>query len=247
VLTLWADSAKHFRENAGYVGGYVVCSAFVTAVFRISNSVAAMMIDKDAPPAWMPAFRLVSLLWLAVGASLCAAAFFSLVGKRIDRPLWKCSGWRDGVRRFFLPWFILFLCQIVIIDMIGKLADAGMTDALSSLFMLELLVQAFLVPVGACIMYWGRMDWKELPSVLGPIYGQFLLVLPVVFIGVGQWLLAYMRADLIPTDSGLDILWLGLYDAVLDYITCFAFVMMWRVCMVHRDKSMEGGENPFDF
>ena len=123
VLTLWADSSKRLRENAGYAAGSVVCSAAVAAVFRVANASVEAMIDKEPPPPWMPAFRLVSLLWLAVGASVCAAAFFSMIGRRVDRPLWKCPGWQDGVRRFFLPWFIVNLCQIMIIDMMMKLAD----------------------------------------------------------------------------------------------------------------------------
>ncbi len=247
MLTLWSDSYKNLRENAAYATGYVACSAVVAAVVRIANAVVMALVDKEAPPAWIPVFRLVSLLWLAIGASLCAAAFFSLIGRRIDRPLWKCLGWRDGIRRFFLPWFILNLCQMMVIDLMVKLGEAGMQSALQSVIMLSLALQAFCLPLGACIMYWGRLDWGQIPSVLEPIYGQFLLVIPVLFIGLGQWFLGHLRIEIIPTDTGLDILWLGLYDVVLDFATCFAFVMMWRVCMIHRDRSMEGGGNPFDF
>ncbi len=247
MLSLWSDSSKRFRENSAYVTGYVACSAVVAAVYRIANAAVAADVDKAAPPPWIAAFRLASLLWLAVGASLCAAAFFSMIGRRVDRPLWKCAGWQDGVRRFFLPWFIINLCQLMVIDMMLKLGEAGMQSALPSLFMLDLALQAFCLPVGVCIMYWGRLDWGQLPSALEPIYGQFLLTIPVLFIGLGQWILIDLRSAMIPTDTGLDILWMGLYDAVLDCITCFAFIMMWRVCMLHRDRSMEGGGNPFDF
>jgi hypothetical protein len=247
LLSLWSDSYRHLRQNSAYAAGYVGCAAVVAAVYRGANAGIAAIFDKDAPPPWLPAFRLGSLLWLAVGAALCAAVFFSLIGRRVDRPLWKCSGWQDGVRRFFLAWFILNLCQIMVIDVMIKLNEAGMESSLPSLLMLDLVLRVFFLPVGACIMYWGRLDWAHLPGVLEPIYAQFLLVIPVLFIGFGQWILSYLGAEKIPTDTGLDILWIGLYDAVLDYISCFAFVMMWRVCMIHRDRSMEGGGNPFDF
>ena len=247
MLTLWADSYRHFRENGRYVAGYVACSAVVAAVYRIANAAVAATIDKEAVPPWMPVFRLGSLLWLAAGAALCAAAFFSMIGRRVDRPLWRCSGWREGTRRFFLSWFILNLCQIMVIDMMIKVGEAGMHSALPSLFMLDLLLQAFCLPVGVCIMYWGRLDWGRLPSILGPVYGQFLLVVPVLFIGLGQWMLIDVRSAVIPSGAGMDILWLGMYDAALDCITCFAFVMMWRVCMLHRDHSMQNRGNPFDF
>jgi hypothetical protein len=135
----------------------------------------------------------------------------------------------------------------MVIEMMVKLGEAGMHGSLPSLFMLDLALQAFCLPVGVCIMYWGRLDWSQLPAALEPIYGQFLLVIPVLFIGMGRWILIHSCDTIMPADRGLDILWLGLYDAVLDYITCFAFVMMWRVCMIHRDRSMEGGGNPFDF
>jgi hypothetical protein len=247
VLSLWSDSYRHLRDNAGFAAGYVVCAAVVVAVYRGANAGIAAIVDKDTPPAWLPAFRLGSLLWLAIGAALCAAVFFSLIGRRVDRPLWKCSGWQDGVRRFFLPWFILCLCQMMVIDLMVKVSEAGMVSSLPSLLMLDLVLRIFFLPVGVCIMYSGRLDWAHLPGALEPIYGQYLLVIPVLFIGFGQWILGYLAALSVPTDTGLNILWLGLYDALLDYITCFAFVMMWRVCMIHRDRSMEGGGNPFDF
>ncbi len=247
LLTLWADSYRHFRNNLRHATGYVAASAVVAAVFRLANVAVAAVIDKDAPPLWLPFFRLASLVWLAAGAALCAAAFFSMIGRQMDRPLWRCSGWQDGVRRFFLPWFILNLCQIMVIDMMIKVGEAGMHNVLPSLFMLDLALQAFCLPVGVCVMYGGRLDWARLPESLEPIYRQFLLVIPVLFLGLGQWLLIDLRGDLIATDAGLDILWLGLYDAVLDGITCYAFIMMWRVCMLHRDRSMENHGNPFDF
>jgi hypothetical protein len=247
VLTLWSDSYRRLRENTAYAAGYVAASTMVVAAYRIANAAVAAMIDKDAPPPWMPAFRLASLIWLAAGAALCAAAFFSLIGRRVDRPLWRCLDWRDGVRRFFLPWFILNLSQILVIDMMIKATDTEMHSLLPTLIMLGMALQAICVPVGACIMYSGRLDWSRLPAALAPIHGQFLLTLPVLFIGLGQWLLSHLSVDLIPADSGLDILWLGLYDVVLYGITCFAFVMMWRVCMLHRDQSMENRGNPFDF
>jgi len=247
LLTLWADSYRHLRNNARYAAGYVACSAVVAAAYRIANDMVTRGIDKEAPPAWMPGYRLVSLLWLAAGAALCSAAFFSLIGRQVDRPLWRCAGWRDGVRRFFLPWLILNLFQILIIDMMIRAAETGMQSALPSLLLLELGFQAFAVPVGTCIMYSGHLNWSRLPAALEPLYGQFLLVIPVLFVGLGQWILIDARGAMIATDSGLDILWLGLYDTMLDVITCYAFIMMWRVCMIHRDHSMEHRGNPFDF
>ena len=247
MLTLWADTYKRMRENAKYAAGYVACSAVVTAVYRIADAVVSPMIDKESPPSWLPAFRMLSLLWLAAGAAVCAAAFFSLIGRRVDRPLWRCAGWQDGVRRFFLPWFILNLCQIMVIDMMVKAGETEMQSILPTLFMMDLVLQALCIPLGTCIMYWGRLDWRRLPSALAPIYGQFLLVIPVFFIALAQWILIDARGAIIPAETGLNILWLGLYDAVLDAITCFAFIMMWRVCMLQRDRSMEHRGNPFDF
>ena len=247
MVTLWSDSWKHLRENSAYAGGYVLSSAVVSAVYRGATEAVGPMTGGDEAPAWLGLFRFGSLLWLAMGGAVCAAVFFSLMGRQIDRPLWRCAGWQDGVRRFFLPWLILYLMLVAVIDAIIRLGEAGVDGALSSLLVIHLALSVLMLPVGVCVMYFGRLDWGRMGQTLEPIYGQFLLTLQVICVCFAQWVLVFMRDLLVPGDTGLDILWLGLYDAVLDYATCFAFVMMWRVCMIHRDRSMEGGGNPFDF
>lgn len=247
MLKLWSDSWKHLRENSAYAGGYVLSSAVVGAVYRSATEAVGGAASGGEGPGWLGLFRFGSLLWLAVGAALCSSAFFSLMGRRIDRPLWRCAGWQDGMRRFFLPWLILYLLLIAVIDAIIRLGEASVDGALSSLLMVHLALSLLVLPIGTCIMYFGRLDWGKVGHALEPMHGQFLLTLQVVCVCFAQWVLAFMSDLLVPGDTGLDILWLGLYDVVLDYMTCFAFVMMWRVCMIHRDRSMEGGDNPFDF
>ena len=100
------------------------------------------------------------------------------------------------------------------------------------------------IPIGACIMYHGGLDWAHFGQSLKPIARQFGLAFLAIFLSfLGYFLLNVVRALDPEVHKGIIVpagitIPLALLDAL-------AFCVIWRVCMINRDTPEEDSDDLF--
>lgn len=246
MLDLLAQSWNSLRKNPLPVLLYILITLLVSLAYRLSELPIEANFPKDSPPAWIPLFILARDVLLTAFLSALQATVFAVLGKEIDRPLWKCAGWRDALRRFFITWFILNLLAIMIIRLQIRAHTAGVPDVVLSLEFFLLLVYLLGLPVGACVMYWGRLNWSELPEALTPIIRVMPLTLLVLLLGGFQWLFHLTLPDIQSDNKIVQALLLTALDFPLPFLDCLAFAAMWRICMLYRDAAFDSSNDSFD-
>lgn len=178
-----------------------------------------------------------------LGAGLAVAACFALaqtvafarMGKEIDRPLWKISGAREALARFFPLWLVLNLLNLAVLRLWVRALEADPTSGLASALLLMLsLATMFQVPVGACLMFARCGHWSELPESLAPLARQFPKVLIFLFLNFVQLVLALDHIQRIAANPASRlILWLSpALDVFLAYCDCLVFAGIWLICMI---------------
>jgi len=149
-----------------------------------------------APPS--VAYVLVSIVAEVLFAILISAIYalvFARFGRALDRPIWKCPSDAEAIRRFFMPWLILTLSTIALRDV---QANAGSLDFVIAIELLLILVGPFVIPFGACVMHHGALAWEEIGTILAPIGRQFRMLLPVLALGIFQYILQNFLAESLP-------------------------------------------------
>lgn len=225
-------------------GGEAASSASGTYISN-SDSVSTAELSTSAPPAlptdlpnWVRVFNTLSEACFAAAAAAIYAIVLSLLGRAIDRPIWKCGVPGEALGRYFVPWFILTLGPMVMRDFQVQLSSLEAYELVESVL---LFLGLFLIPVGACIMFYGALVWHELGQTLGVISRQFRLLIPVLLVGLLQYILQDMASHGL---SGLAqerslhfALAAAFLTAALSVFDLLAFAMVWRVCMLDRDTA----------
>ena len=243
-MSLLTDAWKSLRRNHSTVLYYIVLSVAVLAVFRVINQQLRPFIPEEAPPAWLPLYKMTSYIVLSVAASALQAVFFAALGREIDRPLWKCPGAEEALRRFFVPWLILNLTLATIWSLLEQAALAGNAQGILMVEFFLMLAMVFYIPLGACVMYWGRLNWQELGESLAPIVRMLpYTLLPIAF-GFAQYAFHLSIVFYLPDPIRDNIPVLCLIDVPYAVIECFIFCMMWHICMLYRDLPVES--DPYD-
>ena len=198
-------------------------------------------------PPWASSVDLVIQVVYVVLYSLLLAVVFARLGKDIDRPLWKCQGARDAIRRFFVLWLIinLYFLMLYRLQRVAMLNDGEDVALFIELLVMTSYIVAY--PAGACVMYMGKLDWAQLGQGLKPLARKFDLAFPILAVNFAGYVLLtvgmFAGAGLssIPARVAL--------PAVLNFsmalIDCFVFCAMWRVCMINRDDPDTEDNDPF--
>ena len=235
--------ARNYRLAALYLGSVLL----VTTTFHGYNGWAKSVIGEGTMPAWLECVGLLADVAYAAGLAMAQAAVFSMLGAEIDRPLWKCAGLAEALRRYFLPWFILGLLSLALFRIfVDRLvAEAYSTAELINFFRLLLYMVA--MPVGACVMFHRGLEWSLLGKILSPISRRIGLIIGVLFIGFFQWtaeLAAVAELSEQLSESG----WvLAAINTPMALLECYAFIAMWHICMVDRDEMLNAEPDDYDF
>ncbi len=239
----WNDLRRNLLPLALYLGLVVL----VSAVYRGANQLAGSFVDEGAsPPPWMAGYQVIADLFVAAGYSAVQAAVFAALGREIDRPLWKSPDIKDALRRFFMVWFLLNLAVIAVIRAQASALRADAEAATAWLLILLLVLYVAAVPVGACVMYWGRLNWRELPEALAPLGRMLPLTLAVFLLTLGQFLLHLFILPLVPQGVTESVPAMAVVDIPFALLDCYAFTATWRLCMAHRDADFTHDLDMFD-
>lgn len=220
-------------RNRTAVLSYCVARGALVALY----AVLALTLEPEeetAAPAWLPAAALSLELLVYAGMAALTAAFFTLIGKELGKPLWKVESAGEGVRRFFMPWYLLLLITLLVARLAALGAGtAGESAAMSMLFLGVPFLSALIVPVGAGVMFQMHFDWRELGEALAPLIRQSGSIVMLVLIGsLAYFFLTagtlFTPPQQIAAHATLDALW-----AAMD---CLLFVGTWLACQHDRDN-----------
>lgn len=247
MTRLLADAWNDLRRNLAPLAIYLGLVMLVSTAYRGANEIAGSFVPEDGPaPPWLPAYQVIADLFIAAGYAAVQASVFSAMGREIDRPLWKSPGLKDALRRFFMVWFLLNLAMIAVIRMQVSANSAGLAGLVLWLEFLLMLFFVFAVPIGACVMYWGRLNWRELPEALAPIGRMLPLTMAVFMLTFSQFVLHFFLVQLVPKGVIGSIPAMAIADVPFAFLDCFAFAAMWRLCMAHRNADFENDLDMFD-
>lgn len=193
---------------------------------------------------WRNALISVTLMVLESAATaLAASVAFSRMGRELDKPLWKVQDDGEAVRRFFPLWF-LFSLALGVFSLISTLLAVVTEDAALHLALLLMYVVAAVltIPLGACIMFSGRVHRDRLGETLQPIANQALGIAVFVLFGVVAYIFLLSLAISIPPHLAFAKLAIHIVGG---YCDCVIFAGVWLIYRADRDSPPD--EEDFDF
>ena len=246
-MPIFSDAWRALRRNWLWAGAYVGASLGAGAAFKVYSDWSRTVVGDGVVPPKIALLGLsADLLYLAILAAF-TAVIFAEMGKEMDRPLWKCGGAGEALRRYFVPWFLIALINITTGRLMIQAAQAGDGSLALLLEFCRMCLIMLSVPVGACIMYHRGLVWKELPDALAPLTRLLSPTLGVLLLGMFQWALWFTLILAIPDEMRGSTLLLVLIEAPLVLIDCYVFCAVWHICMLDRDTQSEDFGNDFDF
>lgn len=243
----WDTLKRMPRPVAVYIGWLIV----ITISYRVFSTVLEDQL-KEANPALFGLLRLGGTIALAAAAALVTAIYFAELGKGTDRPLWKCAGATDAARRFFLIWFLCNLVLLTTEQFLMAAAERSDDQASAILVPIYLFFSVSYLPVGACVMFYGKLHWPELGEALQPILRELsnvILVSFILFISILlQITIPFFFSLVLDPETPLalaNLLLPALLILPVGVLECLAFVIMFQICMVHRSTDYDSDD--FDF
>ena len=235
-------AARALAQNPSGVAVYVLLSVGVSALQNVFNMVVAGEILFSPGGGGLRVYRFGMDLFLAAGSSAAAVAGFSRLGRAIDRPVWKVAGDREAFARFFVWWFIVSLSFVTLFSLLGLVSDAAPGSSGRLLLKLAFfLMFLFAVPVGACVMFSGRLVWRDLAQDLAPLVHQWPRTAAVLFVNYLMFAAYLAVAALLVERPELRTRQWGtlLLEVPFAAGDCFVFAATWLICMTHRREVEE--------
>lgn len=240
-MLLLNDAFRALARHPLVVIVMMVAILAISAAVNYPIAFAIREVDPTQLPTWFGLLNIACSLVLSAGLAATYATVFSLLGRAIDIPLWKCDNVGEALVRFFVPWFILILISVTVRNF---QASTDSADLYVTLELLLFIWGIFVVPVGACVMHHGTLAWEEFGTILQPIGAQFRMVIPVLLVGVFQTILQDAVYSTMPTGQSESLhraTIIVLSNPLMAVFDLLAFVMMWRICMHHRDAPATHG------
>ncbi|MCL4216300.1 MAG: hypothetical protein KJ052_04750 [Candidatus Hydrogenedentes bacterium] len=219
-----------WRAAALYVAVAVLTDAIIIAIMTAAAP--------EAPGQGNPLRASPLMLAIEIGASVLnawiATVAFARIGRYLDRPLWKVQTDWEALRRFFLPWLVMILGTITLMNLLGRLIDASESSAPPvMLLFLMVMLEVLIVPLGACIMFHGKFEWGTLNEALAPLAKQGERTLPLILLSFFLTFMFFVLSSAIPRVT------LPIVSALAALWDCFMFVGIWFVCMTDRETRDE--------
>jgi len=240
-MTAISDAERALARNWPMVAFYILTTiACVAAADLLGEALKAYVPEDLTPkPFWYVAVTLVKDLVLAALIAALQSVVFAALGEEIDRPLWKNDGYRDALRRFFGTWFIIALIHMAFIRIEVSLSQLGLPEAVLPVVVPHMLWMGIYVPIGACIMYGGRLVWNEVPDRLSPILYVTQKSLVAIGLGCLQFVIWIFMLPYIPKAPMEAIAFFAVLNFPLLLLECLGFAIMWHACMEYRDTAPE--------
>jgi hypothetical protein len=235
------EAALDVQRN---ISAFILYAAIFSGAHILLTLVSAPFepaVDETVPSTFLILDIVLFLVFVHVIA-LAQTIAFSRLGREIDRPLWKIRTDGEALTRFFMMWALINLTANGLL----KLADSdfgGGDAAAINILLLFAGTGAIVVsiPVGACIMFTGRVSSRAIGESLAPIIRQPARTGIVFLIMIAQVLTVFLFLSLLVREDGqlpsmFVRLGIGLASGIVQvYLECLAVAATWHLCMVDRE------------
>lgn len=248
-MQLLSQAEAALLRNWRVVCLYVVTTVVVVTIYSlILDGMEAVVPEETRPKPFWYIYASIGLDLAQVGAIAALQAMaLAAIGREIDQPLWKCAGWQDALKRFFSFWFIVNLIYVTSSKLSMSVPDALADDVGLLMFFFRFMLTLVAVPLGACIMHGGGLQWKEIPGLLAPFFRLFDRALIAIALGILQYAIILSILAFVPQET-LKTVWLWSFVNIpLALLECLAFAVMWIVCMEYREIASDFEDDDFDF
>ena len=231
-MNILAHAVQAVQQNLSALGVYLAITVPAGVAIHIANYLLGA--SPDTNPYTDPkliAYELASNLFLILAYAIASALAFSRLGESIDRPLWKISGGREALRRFFPMWLLLFV-PVLCVDHLTQWAvlTPEWENLVGVAFPLMILAHALVTPVGACIMFHGSTKRAHLGEALRPLVRQFPPSVVLIFLSGMMFVFVMLLFE-----ATREQFWLRpAIDIVSGYFDCLIFSGVWLICMMDR-------------
>ncbi|MCX5759856.1 MAG: hypothetical protein NTU83_15410, partial [Candidatus Hydrogenedentes bacterium] len=231
-MDILLQAVKAVQRNAPALGLYLLFTVPVSALVLAGNMWMGDT-NPDAPvSAAMLAYEVAGDAFLIVAYAFAQSIAFSRMGRLLDRPLWKCPGDGEALKRYFPLWVLLNIVAFGsqrLVTWVPALMDNE--AAAAPMFWIMAIVVAVYLPFGAAIMFAGRPRWRELGEALGPLGRQWPKALSVCFFSG----ITYMLLTILIIWQPESQRWLlPVLDVIAGYFDCLIFCATWLICMFDR-------------
>jgi len=244
-LPLIFQAWKGIKTNQHIVFSFILVSAAITLAFSSLNIVLNSFLEEDAEiiPVWMSVAHIFFDLLSSAVYAVFYTIFFGLLGKELDKPIWKYGSAIDTLKRFFLPWFIMVLGIVTLVRMQEGIIRLGYeADMFLSIEVIILFMYLFSVPIGASIMFIGRFQWSLLGEAITPLWQLFSLTWLVLLINFGQYMLLQTMLYSLQSMSIHTPIAMAIIDMPHTLLNILAFVMCWEILKIYRNLNLGKGE-----
>jgi len=231
-LNILFEATQAIQKNLSALFVYLALGVGSSVV----NTTITLLIGEVEEP-----FRDTQTVALSLGMLLSATLAwsagetlaFARLGKEMDKPLWKIDGDVEALRRYFSLWFCINLPSLAFYLLSIWLGSSGSTDSgVGAALMLSILCGTLSTPVGACLMFGGKLQWEGVSRRFRPMLRELPLFL-VVFFFSGVAMVLMLSLHEATRAQG----WLGpLIDVAAIYFDCVVFAAMWLICMIDRQN-----------
>ncbi len=237
VVKILSQAVAAVQRNLRALAIYLVIAVGVSAAGTACNHLVRA--DPSQNPYGDPfllTYELVFQVVLVVSAAVAQTISFARMAAEIERPLWKISGDREALGRFFMLWFVLNGCVALLFELAmwaSYASEQGQPGSL--LFLLYGFAFTVYIPIGVAVMFTGRVAWRQLGNDLGPLLRQFPWFLLVL--GINLFLFFFYFGLFVQTEAQP---WLHpAITAISVYFDCVIFAAVWLICRYDRDNPQE--------
>ncbi len=244
---LFYESLGDIWRHRGPVFQYLVLSMTALVLYRLLNcGLEVFNLSKTALTVASMA-HLMLALYLAVTVSFFRTFCFSNLGAVVARPMWKYKGCRDALNRFYVSWLIIALFLVTLTDIQTRLVQREQNDLTVMIGLVLLAGHVAAVPLGAVIMYWGALNWRELTLTIAPLIRFAWLTLLPLGLGLIQYAMIAMRPQFLDEGAPGDLVFYTLTDIPIVLLDILIFLAIWHIGMLDQTTPRNADEDSFDF
>ena len=197
------------------------------------------------PPANPPffskfvAYEIIGRLLVVIVTSAAQAIVFSRMAREIDKPLWRSLGDMEALRHYFPLWAGLNLAIFSLFTLASLVSSSSESPA-QVLFMLGFLMATITTPIGAAVMFRGKVTLESFQEAFMVFPRQLTKSLAILLVSFWMVFLCFYLGDITSQQKAL----YPFIDVISVYFDCILCAATFHVCRIDRENPED---TTFDF